>query len=413
MNEKKNELEERYEYLLFKEKKERYIKYILAVLLIISLIFIIIYMNSKKSVNKEELAYVNESDNNIREESFIRFIYDGFNHNNPPSKKEYEVSSVSCNNAKGTWDNNKWELKLSGIVDKVSCSLTFKKKENIIAYKKVNISKLNEKEKVIKQEYSLNEIKEDDIVNDEEKVEEQEEEFKEEILFDYDKCAEEDCDYKVSMDTNKSITLNPKVKTINLFEGEIKYELVSGNEAVNLYNEMVCSKNITNKEAIIKVSANNLSVIVKVLVEAKLINTRIYPINRHNGTINYIDVKTNLQTYKNNFMNKIDYIHVFDKNNNELSNKNTFVGTGMKTKIIMNNKETDELEMIVLGDIDGDGLCNSADQDLLSEYLIGNIQLSGSKLLAADVDRNNKVNDIDYELIDKYIENIITSFPIP
>ena len=405
---KKNKLEEKCEYLTLKERKERYINYVLVILIIIFLICSIIYINNNKYKQSNEIAYVDTSTNEkVDNTSFIRFIYDGFNHNNPPKKNKYVISSVSCDNAVGYWDNKKWELNISSIVDKVSCSLSFKKKENKTTTKKKNIVKNKQKKnsKIINEEIKQEEL----IINNNDN----EEEIKDEILFDLDKCDNnENCNYKINMDSNKEISIKPTNNT----KEEIVYELISGDDAIYYYNsDYVFSKDVVYKESYIKVSSKDdpsINTIIKIVVEAKRINTRIYNINRHNNTINNIELKTDINTFINNIMNKSYKLHVYDSYDIEIKDYTKYIGTGMKLKFIIDNKVIDELELIVTGDIDGDGMCTSTDYSLVFNHVIRQNELYGINLLASDVDNNNMVDNKDYELIYKYISNKISSFII-
>ena len=433
--EKKNELEEKCEYLILKERRERLINYCLIIFILFLLISSIIYINNVRYKKKEEIAFTNTTNNEKNDNNgFIRFIYDGFNHNYPPNKKEYVINSVSCNNANGEWDNKKWQLNISGIVDKVSCSLTFKKKNDIIAITntKVNKQKQISIKKNVKQESSIIKqpitIKKDTSIisnntNNEELDKDnniidndnnKELEIKDEILLDLDKCDNiDECNYKVIMDSNKEIRLNPIIKSNDEISNEIDYELLSGNNAIELYNGgLICSKNVVDEVAYVKATVKDkpeLNSIIKVIVEAKLINTRVYNINRHNDTINKIELKTNINSFINNIMNKSEFIHVFN-NNNEIINHNEYIKTGMIVKLIINNKIYDELEIIVLGDVNKDGVCNNLDYDLVYQYISGQIELNGSSFLAADINKDNKVDSLDYELIYRYISNYINSF---
>ena len=411
--------ENKLEYLMNKERKERYINYILAILIILFLVIALIYINISKPKKLEELAYnnvsnIDTSDNNYNNTNFIRFIYDGFNHNNPPSMNNYIIKSVSCNNAKGSWDSKKWQLNLAGIVDKISCSLYFEKKVNI--KKDVNktkiIKKVNNKKNLTSEknnaisnneiidekniEYLNNKV-EDDIDNDTQKK-----------LFNLDECSNNDeCDYIIIMEPNKSFNISQKL----LEEYDVRYILLKNDNAINLYsNGIISSKNVANNEAYIKASFNNQDIIIKVVVEAKLLNTRIYDINRHNETINKIELKTNINTFINNMMNKSDYIHIFDKNNNEIIESNKYIGNGMKAKLIINGILYDELNLLVLGDVDGDGMCTTNDQELISKHIYNQIQLTGLSFLAADVNKDNVVNSYDYELLFRYLNSYINTF---
>lgn len=52
-------------------------------------------------------------------------------------------------------------------------------------------------------------------------------------------------------------------------------------------------------------------------------------------------------------------------------------------------------EDYILGDVNGDGVINKADSDLVLEYIAGNTDLTSKQFMAADVDKNGIVNEID------------------
>lgn len=351
---KKNNWEEECEYLILKERRERYINYILVILIIIFLIFSIIYINNQRYKKKEEIAYTNtsntkENDNN----SFIRFIYDGFNHNNPPSKKDYVIQSVSCNNAKGYWDNKSWQLNISNIVDKVNCSLSFKKKESIIAFAS-NKNKLKTVKKTNKNNTLLN---------------------KKSKNISTSKSSTNKQDDNIEINNNKSI----------LIESDI--------------NNNVDNKNSTNNNLIDNSNQEEL-----------VIKSSEYLINNDDKLINNIELKTTIQDFLNNIDNDNNLLHIYDLDNNEILDYTNYVGTGMKIKLETADKILDELEIVVLGDIDGDGKCMSSDYRLTKKHIRGQIELTGSKFIAGDINKDKIINDLDYELINKYIMKQINSF---
>ena len=341
---KENKLEDKLNYLIIKERRERYINYILVILIIIFLIFSIIYINSNKNIYNEEIAYTDTStSDNKKEDGFIRFVYDGFNHNNPPSKKDYEIKSVSCNNAKGNWNNKSWQLNISNIVDKISCSLTFKKKIKVIATNKT----------------------------------------------------------KQQLKKNKSN--KPLIKSNNK---ELLIKNVSDNNDKLLTQLPIDNKtdNLNTK------NSNNTDKSDYKEEQKELIKSNKYIINHDNKTINNIELKTNINDFISNIVNIKDYLHIYDLNNNEINDYTTYIGTGMKIKLENDNKIYDELEVVVLGDIDGNGKCMSSDYRLVNKHILGQIELIGSKYFAADVNKDNIINNNDYELINKYIMKQIDSF---
>lgn len=412
---KKNNWEDKIKYLSLKERRERYINYILVVLLIIFLIFSIIYINTKRYEPKDKIAYTNTSNEKNKNDSFINFIYDNSNHNNPPKKNKYEIESSSCNNAIGSWDNNLWQLNISKIVDKVNCTLIFRKKNTSIVAavdtkkiekKKNNVENKNNditNTKTIVKSSVLNNYKDNNIIND--------------IVFnDYDKCLDDEgCDYKISLKSNDTITLNPIIYPDNQNNKDINYELIYGENVINLNKDGIIKANDTlYEEALIKISSQNnpnINKTIKVLVEEKSISSDYYHIIKNNDFryITNVELKTSIE----NFLSKINnnkYIHIYDVNNKEILDYTKNVATSMIIKLEYKDKIYDALNIVVLGDVDGNGKCISSDYRLVNKYILGQIELKDSKFFAADINEDKIIDYLDYELINKYITKKINTF---
>ena len=55
------------------------------------------------------------------------------------------------------------------------------------------------------------------------------------------------------------------------------------------------------------------------------------------------------------------------------------------------------------GDVNRDGIINSADYVLMKRYLLDNASLSGNRLPNADMDGDGIINSADYALLRRYI----------
>ncbi len=65
----------------------------------------------------------------------------------------------------------------------------------------------------------------------------------------------------------------------------------------------------------------------------------------------------------------------------------------------------------VTGDLNGDGVINEKDADLLDKYLSGEIQLTEEQKKLADTNGDGVVDDKDYDILNQYINGEITEFP--
>lgn len=78
-------------------------------------------------------------------------------------------------------------------------------------------------------------------------------------------------------------------------------------------------------------------------------------------------------------------------------------GTGAKIKI----GET-EYTLVMLGDVNGDGLVKSKDYMMIKNYIMGTLELSEAEKKAADVNKDGEIKSKDYMMIKNHIMNIST-----
>lgn len=79
------------------------------------------------------------------------------------------------------------------------------------------------------------------------------------------------------------------------------------------------------------------------------------------------------------------------------------LGTGAKVKV-----EDKEYTLVVLGDVNGDGLVKSKDYMMIKNYIMGTLELSEAEKKAADVNKDGEIKSKDYMMIKNHIMNIST-----
>ena len=117
---------------------------------------------------------------------------------------------------------------------------------------------------------------------------------------------------------------------------------------------------------------------------------------------------TEVVDFIENIKTNADSINVSDKQENQINDTGK-VATGMKLKMVLNNKE-DELTIVVKGDINEDSKVDISDLLSLKRHIISgkkeNWILNGENLEAADLDRKDGVNISDLLYLKRMILNI-------
>lgn len=110
------------------------------------------------------------------------------------------------------------------------------------------------------------------------------------------------------------------------------------------------------------------------------------------------------ETTVENFLNGITChgtaeVRLFDKNGVE---KTGIAGTGNVLAVYVSGELVASYELVVYGDVSGDGRVNTLDAIKLNRYTIGLVTLDGAYLEAADASRDTRVNTLDSIVINRY-----------
>ena len=95
-----------------------------------------------------------------------------------------------------------------------------------------------------------------------------------------------------------------------------------------------------------------------------------------------------------NYFDSGDRIEVLK--NGKVLPDTAIVSTGETVRLVYNGTVQDTAVLHVMGDLTGDGHATVSDFAMLSDYLMGNIQLSDSALLAGDLDFDGAITLADY-----------------
>jgi hypothetical protein len=140
---------------------------------------------------------------------------------------------------------------------------------------------------------------------------------------------------------------------------------------------------------------------VTVNVMNNVIKSEIYDINREIEDYEYIigmRDKTTIENFVNGLDNTPSTIHIFDKDDNEITDLKSIIGTYMKVQLIIRDTVMDELTIVVRGDPSGDGYITAVDAtNVLMEMNESSNDLY--KHLSIDINRDNYVTAVDFSEI--------------
>ena len=142
------------------------------------------------------------------------------------------------------------------------------------------------------------------------------------------------------------------------------------------------------------------------VVNKRLINN-VYTINRDmEGIDDYIiglNQKTTYIDFLNTFENNPSTVFMYDLDGNEIKDEDTFIGTGFVVKLIIDDKEYDKIDVVVRGDLTGDGILNITDYNKLNSKLLKKTELTPVEMLAADTSADGVINITDYNRLNSFL----------
>ena len=113
------------------------------------------------------------------------------------------------------------------------------------------------------------------------------------------------------------------------------------------------------------------------------------------GYVTKVVAETKLSDFVGNFETP-EYVKVFGSDGKEITDKNAYVGTGCRVSLMNGDKAVDSADVVVLGDISGDGRLTSVDYLRLRAYFGGDYELAGAYLAAAHIAGRDTVTSVDY-----------------
>ena len=128
----------------------------------------------------------------------------------------------------------------------------------------------------------------------------------------------------------------------------------------------------------------------------------------YNYTTNYLSkvmLGTNVNTIITNMTKQYNTISVNIKDRSGNTKNQGTIVTGDKVTLSSGDKSK-SLEVVIYGDVDGDGSITVTDLLFVQKHILGFTKLTGSYLTAADVNKDSKVNVVDILFIQKHLLSV-------
>lgn len=117
-----------------------------------------------------------------------------------------------------------------------------------------------------------------------------------------------------------------------------------------------------------------------------------------------INPGTGINEFLDSFRNHREYLHIYTDIGNEVTyDPAEIVQTGMYMDLIIEGNYVDHLNIVVPGDVNGDGLITSADLTTFNKHYSNIERLEYPYTIAADINKDGVINATDREMLISYI----------
>ena len=119
------------------------------------------------------------------------------------------------------------------------------------------------------------------------------------------------------------------------------------------------------------------------------------------GYLRNVVAETTLSALLGNFLNP-ESIKVFDAKGGEITDGSAFIGTGCVVSLMDGEEAVHSVTVLVLGDVDGNGIIGTRDYQRVRAYYSGTYVLTGVALEAAKVSGRDEIGTLDYQRIRRH-----------
>lgn len=197
-----------------------------------------------------------------------------------------------------------------------------------------------------------------------------------------------------TVNTNASVEGDGKIN-LSVGKNTIKLLVTAQNGAERTYTLTITREENPNKE---EETEKEEEKVEEISISNILTNLSI---KNNSSNIYGFKLGTSATTLSQNILkqNSNSIVKITDKNNKE---KTSSLATGDKVTIT-SNKETKTYQIVIYGDVDGDGSINAKDLLIIRKYLLNEKSISGVYLEAAKLNRGTTVSAKDLLILRKYL----------
>jgi len=210
--------------------------------------------------------------------------------------------------------------------------------------------------------------------------------------------------YNIQVSRSKSKLLESEITaiakdseaTIN-FIGDLDLSL----DIINIYTiDVIAKDGYTSQEYKLNITRDS--------TVYTLINPT-YTIDRDKNYIVGMEPNYKLEDFITTFENDPEMIRFYDKQDTVITDLTSLTSSYMKVRLEKDGIVYDELEIIVLGDVNGDGKINVGDKAMINNHILKIKLLADYEFIAANMNHDGVINVGDKTIVNNYILKIISS----
>ncbi len=138
------------------------------------------------------------------------------------------------------------------------------------------------------------------------------------------------------------------------------------------------------------------------------IYSSIYTVDQTNSLLLGVPDEITLEAMIANLSNSASDIKIIGADSIEITDLTGYAGTGMKVQLVIGESVVDELDIVVLGDVDSNGIIDIIDYTYVKLHIFNIIILTDAKFVAGDIDKNDVIDIIDYSYVKLDIFDVLS-----